>query len=156
MTEASHQMTSNSLPPGRRKPGSAGAAAGPEVAIMDEEGYFKIVDRKKDIIIAGGFNIYPRDVEEVLYEHPKVQEAVCVGIPDPYRGETVKVYIILKEGQTATSEEIRAFCKERLAKYKVPRLVEFRSELPKTMVGKILRRILREEEAKKLKEKEGE
>ncbi len=127
-----------------------------DIAIMDEEGYFKIVDRKKDIIIAGGFNIYPRDVEEVLYEHPKVQEAVCVGIPDPYRGETVKVYIILKEGQTATSEEIRAFCKERLAKYKVPRLVEFRSELPKTMVGKILRRILREEEAKKLKEKEGE
>jgi len=126
-----------------------------DIAIIDEEGYFKIVDRKKDMIIAGGYNIYPRDVEEVLYEHPKVQEAVCVGIPDPYRGETVKVYIILKEGETAKAEEIIAFCKERLAKYKVPRAVEFRSELPKTMVGKILRRILREEEVKKQKEKEG-
>jgi len=126
-----------------------------DIAIIDEDGYFKIVDRKKDMIIAGGYNIYPRDVEEVLYEHPKVQEAVCVGIPDPYRGETVKVYIILKEGKTATAEEIIAFCKERLAKYKVPRQVEFRSELPKTMVGKILRRILRDEEIKKQKEKEG-
>lgn len=125
-----------------------------DIAVIDEEGYFSIVDRKKDMIIAGGYNIYPRDVEEVLYEHPKVQEVVCVGIPDPYRGETVKVYIILKEGQTATEDEIRAFCKERLAKYKVPRLVEFRSELPKTMVGKILRRILRDEEVKKKKESE--
>jgi len=126
-----------------------------DIASIDEEGYFKIVDRKKDMIIAGGFNIYPRDVEEVLYEHPKVQEAVCVGIPDPYRGETVKVYLILKQGETASEEEIIEFCKERLAKFKVPRQVEFRSELPKTMVGKILRRSLREEEMKKLQSKQG-
>jgi len=120
-----------------------------DIAKMDEDGYFQIVDRKKDMIIAGGFNIYPREVEEVLYEHPKVQEVVAAGIPDPYRGETVKVYIVLREGETATEEEIIAFCRERLAKFKVPRLVEFRKELPKTIVGKILRRILVEEELKK-------
>jgi long-chain acyl-CoA synthetase len=124
-----------------------------DIAMMDEEGYFKIVDRKKDMIIAGGFNIYPRDVEEVLYEHPKVQEAVVAGIPDPYRGETVKAYVILKEGQTATEEEIIEFCRGKMAKYKVPRAVEFRKELPKTIVGKILRRMLVEEEKKKLAEK---
>jgi long-chain acyl-CoA synthetase len=121
-----------------------------DIATVDEEGYFKIVDRKKDMIIAGGLNIYPREVEEVLYEHPKVKEAVCVGIPHSYRGETVKAYLVLKEGQTATADEIMDFCRERMAKYKAPRMVEFRSELPKTMVGKILRRALREEEIKKL------
>jgi len=120
-----------------------------DIARMDEEGYFTIVDRKKDMIIAGGFNIYPRDVEEVLYEHPKVKEAVVAGIPDPYRGETVKAYIILKEGETATEEEIREFCKGKMAKYKVPTHVEFRAELPKTIVGKVLRRILVAEERKK-------
>jgi long-chain acyl-CoA synthetase len=117
---------------------------------MDEEGYFQIVDRKKDMIIAGGFNIYPRDVEEVLYQHPKVKEAVVAGIPDPYRGETVKAYIILKEGETATEQEIIDFCKGKMAKYKVPTAVEFRKELPKTIVGKVLRRLLVEEEKKKL------
>ena len=121
-----------------------------DVASVDEEGYFRIVDRKKDMIIAGGLNIYPREVEEVLYEHPKVKEAVCVGIPHSYRGETVKAYLVLKEGQTATADEIMEFCREHMAKYKAPRMVEFRSELPKTMVGKILRRALREEEIKKL------
>jgi long-chain acyl-CoA synthetase len=121
-----------------------------DIARMDDEGYFQIVDRKKDMIIAGGFNIYPRDVEEVLYEHPKVKEAVVAGIPDPYRGETVKAYIILKEGETVTEEEIIEFCKGKMAKYKVPRAVEFRTELPKTIVGKILRRMLVEEEQKKL------
>ncbi|MGQ9584843.1 MAG: long-chain-fatty-acid--CoA ligase [Anaerolineae bacterium] len=121
-----------------------------DIAKMDEEGYFAIVDRKKDMIIAGGFNIYPRDIEEVLYEHPKVKEAVAAGVPDEYRGETVKVYIVLKEGETATEEEIIEYCRQNLAKYKVPRLVEFRKELPKTMVGKILRRALVEEERKKL------
>ncbi|MFQ6059381.1 MAG: long-chain fatty acid--CoA ligase [Anaerolineae bacterium] len=120
-----------------------------DIAKMDEDGYFTIVDRKKDMIIAGGFNVYPRDVEEVLYEYPKVKEAVVAGVPDPYRGETVKAYIVLKEGETATEEEIISFCRDNLAKYKVPTMVEFREELPKTMVGKILRRVLVEEEKKK-------
>jgi long-chain acyl-CoA synthetase len=124
-----------------------------DMAKMDADGYFQIVDRKKDMIIAGGFNIYPRDVEEVLYEHPKIKEVVVAGIPDAYRGETVKAYVVLKDGQTATEEEIIEFCRSRMAKYKVPRSVEFRKELPKTMVGKILRRILVEEEKKKLAEK---
>jgi long-chain acyl-CoA synthetase len=120
-----------------------------DIARMSEDGYFQIVDRKKDMIIAGGFNIYPRDVEEVLYEHPKIKEAVVAGIPDPRRGETVKAYCVLKEGETATEEEIREFCKGQMAKYKVPTAVEFRSELPKTIVGKVLRRILVDEEKKK-------
>ncbi len=127
-----------------------------DIAKMDEDGYFYIVDRKKDIIIAGGFNIYPRDVEEVLFEHPKVMEAAVAGIPDPYRGETVKAYVVLKPGETATEEEIIQFCRERMAAYKAPRLVEFRPALPKTMVGKVLRRVLVEEEkAKMAKEGEG-
>lgn len=122
-----------------------------DIAKMDEDGYFYIVDRKKDMIIAGGFNIYPRDVEEVLFEHPKVQEAVVAGVPDPYRGETVKAFVVLKEGQAATEEEMISYCKSKLAAYKVPKKVEFRSELPKTAVGKVLRRFLREEEIKKQK-----
>jgi len=122
-----------------------------DMAKMDEDGYFYIVDRKKDMIIAGGYNIYPREVEEVLYEHPAVAEAAVVGVPDPYRGETVKAFIELKpewKGKV-TEEDIIKFCKERLAPYKVPRLVEFRDELPKSLVGKVLRRVLREEEIKK-------
>ncbi|RMF71038.1 MAG: long-chain fatty acid--CoA ligase, partial [Acidobacteria bacterium] len=126
-----------------------------DMARMDEDGFFYIVDRKKDIIIASGFNILPREVEEVLYQHPKVLEAVVAGIPDPYRGETVKAYIVLKEGETATAEEIIAYCKENLAAYKVPTAVEFRSELPKTLVGKILRRVLVEEEIKKQQQQQG-
>lgn len=117
-----------------------------DIARMDEDGYFQIVDRKKDMIIAGGFNVYPREIEEVLYEHPKVQEAVAVGLPDPHRGETVKVFVVLKEDESATEEEIIDFCRGKMAKFKVPTAVEFRAELPKTMVGKILRRVLREEE----------
>ncbi|MDK2889301.1 MAG: long-chain acyl-CoA synthetase [Thermoanaerobacter sp.] len=117
-----------------------------DIARMDEEGYFYIVDRKKDMIVAGGFNIYPREVEEVLFEHPKVQEAVVAGIPDPYRGETVKAFVVLKQGQTATEEELIQYCRGKLAAYKVPRQVEFRDSLPKTIVGKVLRRYLREEE----------
>lgn len=127
-----------------------------DIAKMDEDGFFYIVDRKKDLIIASGYNIVPREVEEVLYQHPKVQEAVVAGVPDPKRGETVKAYIVLKEGVTATEEEIIAFCRENLAPYKVPRLVEFRSELPKSQVGKILRRVLVEEEKKKLAATAGE
>jgi long-chain acyl-CoA synthetase len=120
-----------------------------DIGKMDEDGSFYIVDRKKDLIIASGYNIVPREVEEVLYMHPKVQETVVAGVPDAHRGETVKAYVVLKEGQTCTVDEIVSFCKENLAPYKVPRLVEFRSELPKSQVGKILRRVLVEEETKK-------
>lgn len=116
-----------------------------DLASIDEEGYVTIVDRKKDLIIAGGYNIYPREIEEVLYEHPAVKEAAAVGVPDPYRGETVKAIIVLKDGQQASEEDILAHCRKNLAAYKVPRIVEFRAELPKTNVGKILRRALREE-----------
>ena len=124
-----------------------------DIAKVDEEGYTYIVDRKKDMVIAGGYNIFPRDIEEVLYTHPKIKEAAVAGISDPYRGETLKAYVVLKEGETLTEEEVIEFCKENLAAYKVPKLVEFRTELPKTMVGKILRRALREEEEKKAKER---
>ena len=122
-----------------------------DIAQMDEDGYIFIVDRKKDMIIAGGFNIYPREIDEVMYQHPKVSEAVAVGIPDEYRGETVKVYVVLKPGQTVTEKEIIEFCKQKLAAYKVPKIVEFRDALPKSAVGKILRKILREEEMAKKK-----
>jgi long-chain acyl-CoA synthetase len=122
-----------------------------DIAVADEDGYIFIVDRKKDMIIAGGFNIYPREIDEVLYQHPKVAEAVSVGVPDEYRGETVKAFIVLKAGETATEREIVEFCRSRLTAYKVPKLVEFRDSLPKSAVGKILRKILREEEAQKKK-----
>lgn len=117
-----------------------------DMAYLDEKGYFYIVDRKKDMIIAGGFNIYPREVEEVLFEHPAIQEAAVIGVPDPYRGETVKAFIVLKQGQQVQEEELERHCRERLAAYKIPRLYEFRTELPKTMVGKVLRRQLQEED----------
>jgi len=120
-----------------------------DMAYMDEKGYFYIVDRKKDMIIAGGFNIYPREVEEVLFEHPAVLEAAVIGVPDPYRGETVKAYIVLKQGQQVQEEELDRHCRQRLAAYKVPRQYEFRTELPKTMVGKVLRRQLQEEDKKR-------
>lgn len=120
-----------------------------DIAKVDEDGYTYIVDRKKDMIITGGFNIYPRDIEEVLYTHPKIKEVVAAGIPDQYKGEIVKIYIVLKDGESATKEEIIEFCKKNLARYKIPEIVEFRRELPKTLVGKILRRVLVEEEMKK-------
>lgn len=123
-----------------------------DMGYMDENGYFYVVDRKKDLIIAGGFNIYPREVEEVLYEHEAIQEAVIVGVPDPYRGETVKAFIVLKEGHQVTEEELNTFCREQLAAFKVPRKYEFRDELPKTIVGKILKRQLLEEEIEKQKQ----
>lgn len=116
-----------------------------DIARMDEDGFLYIVDRKKDMIIASGYNIYPRDIEEVLYEHPSVREAVVIGVPDTYRGETVKAVIVLKAGKTADEETIIQYCKQNLASYKVPTLIEFRDQLPKTSVGKILRRALREE-----------
>ena len=121
-----------------------------DIGKMDEDGYFFIVDRKKDMIIAGGFNIYPRDIEEVLYEHPKVLEAVVAGVPDKYRGETVKAYVVLRPGQEGTEQEIIDFCRTKLAAFKVPRMVEFRESLPRTIVGKVLRRQLIAEEKAKL------
>jgi long-chain acyl-CoA synthetase len=116
-----------------------------DLARMEETGYYYIIERKKDLIIAGGYKIYPREVEEVLYQHPKVKEAVALGVPDPYRGETVKVVIVPRDGVQLTVEEISDYCKEQLAVYKVPKIIEFRSELPKSLVGKVLRRLLREE-----------
>jgi long-chain acyl-CoA synthetase len=121
-----------------------------DIARMDDDGYFYIVDRLKDIIIVSGFKVVPREVEEALFEHPKVQEAVVVGIPDDKTGEAVKAFVVLKAGESAAAEEITAFCRERLTSYKVPKLVEFRSELPKTTVGKFLRRVLVDEEREKL------
>ncbi len=120
-----------------------------DVATMDEDGYLYIVERKKDLIIASGFNVYPREVEEVLYLHPAVLEAAAIGVPDPYRGESVKAFVVLKPGATATDQEIIAFCRERLASFKAPRQVEFRKDLPKSAIGKILRRDLRDQERAK-------
>jgi long-chain acyl-CoA synthetase len=117
-----------------------------DVAKMDEDGYFFIVDRKKDMIVASGYNVYPREVEEVLFEHPDVAEAVAIGVPDDYRGETVKAFVVKRSGAATTEEEILAFCKERLAPYKAPKAVEFRDNLPKSAVGKLLRRVLVDEE----------
>ncbi|TVR00525.1 MAG: long-chain fatty acid--CoA ligase [Desulfovibrionales bacterium] len=123
-----------------------------DIATMDEDGFCFIVDRKKDLIITGGYNVYPRDVDEVLYEHPKVKEAVAVGIPHPTRGEIVKAFVVPKDGDVIEQSEIIEFCSKRLAKYKVPRRVEFRGELPKTLVGKVLRRALRQEELEKMEQ----
>ncbi|WP_342614256.1 AMP-binding protein [Peribacillus frigoritolerans] len=127
-----------------------------DLGYMDEQGFFYVVERKKDTIIAGGFNIYPREVEEVLYEHEAIQEVVVAGIPDPYRGETVKAYVVLKKNANATEEELNEFARKSLASYKVPRSYEFRDELPKTTIGKILRRVLIEEEKKKISEERKE
>lgn len=120
-----------------------------DIGRMDQDGYFYIVGRKKEMIIAGGYNIYPREIDEVLYEHPKILEAAAIGVPDPKRGETVKVFIVLKPGETATEDEIIDYCRSKLAAYKVPKIVEFRDELPKSTVGKVLRRVLKEQEAEK-------
>jgi long-chain acyl-CoA synthetase len=123
-----------------------------DICKSDSDGYFFIVDRKKDMIIASGFKVLPRDVEEVLFMHPKVMEAVVIGVPHPARGDdTVKAFVVPKAGEKPTVEEIREFCKLHLAPYKVPREVEFRTELPKTMVGKVLRRVLVDEEKAKQK-----
>lgn len=122
-----------------------------DIATMDEDGYFYIVDRKKDMIISGGYNVYPRDIDEVYYQHPKIQEACSIGIPDTKRGENVKLFVVLKEGEQATAEELINWGKDHLAAYKLPTEVEFRSELPKTNVGKILRKQLRAEELEKRK-----
>lgn len=120
-----------------------------DLGYMDDKGYFYIADRKGDMIIAAGYNVYPREIEEVLYEHEGVQEVVIAGVPDPYRGETVKAFIVPKAGYELDEKELNTYCRDNLAAYKVPRLYEFRDELPKTAVGKILRRQLIEEEKEK-------
>ena len=132
------QETANTLTDGWLRTG--------DIATMDEDGYFYIVDRKKDMIISGGYNVYPRDIEEVFFEHPKVQEAAAIGIPHPTRGESVKVFVVAKEGDPPTEEDLMEHCKAKLAKYKWPTQIEFRDELPKTNVGKVLKKELRAEE----------
>lgn len=121
-----------------------------DVATMDEDGYFYIVDRKKDMIVASGYNVYPREIEEILFEHPAVSEAVAIGISDEYRGETIKAFVVKNQDNNVTEEEILSFCKERLAPYKTPKSIEFRDELPKSTVGKLLRRVLADEEREKM------
>jgi long-chain acyl-CoA synthetase len=113
-----------------------------DIARMDAEGYFYIVDRKKELIKPGGMEVWPREVEEAIHAHPDVAEVAVAGIPDAYRGETVKAWVVLKAGKTLSSAEIQAWCRERLAPFKVPTQVEFRSELPKSTLGKILKREL--------------
>jgi long-chain acyl-CoA synthetase len=120
-----------------------------DIARMDEDGYFYIVDRKKELIKPGGYQVWPREVEEVISENPKVLEVGVAGIPHARRGETVKAWVVLKEGETSSVDEIKAWCKEGLAAYKVPTHIEFRDELPKTTVGKVLRRELVRQESEK-------
>jgi long-chain acyl-CoA synthetase len=117
-----------------------------DLARMDEDGYFQIIDRKKDMILAGAFNVYPRDVEEVLYENPKVLEVAVAGVPPEGDAQTVKAYVVLRKGEMATPEEFVEFCRMRLADYAVPHLVEFREQLPKTFVGKVFKRKLEEKD----------
>jgi long-chain acyl-CoA synthetase len=123
-----------------------------DVAIMDEQGYFKIVDRIKDMILVSGFNVYPTEVEAVLFHHPKILKCAVVGVPDDTTGERVKAFIVLKPGETATADEITRWCRDPdqgLTGYRVPKEIEFREELPETLIGKVLRRVLQDEERKK-------
>ena len=120
-----------------------------DIAYMDEDGYFFIVDRKKDMVIVGGYNVYPREIDDVLIEHPKIQEAVAVAVLHPTRGETLKAYVVPKPGVELTVAEVLGHCRKQLANYKVPRQVEFRESLPRTTTGKVLRRVLRGEEMEK-------
>jgi long-chain acyl-CoA synthetase len=135
------EETENAIPGGRLHTG--------DVGLMDEKGWFYIVDRKKDQINAAGYKVWPREVEDVLYSHEAVREAAVVGVPDAYRGETVKAFVSLKPGAEVDAETLIAFCKERMAAYKYPRQIEFIEELPKTASGKVLRRELRAQEAAK-------
>jgi long-chain acyl-CoA synthetase len=120
-----------------------------DIGTFDKDGYLSIVDRKKDMIIAGGYNIYPLEIDDVLMGHPKILEACTIGVPDDYRGETVKAFIVTVEGETLTEEEITRYCRENLAAYKVPKVFEFIDELPKSAVGKVLRRKLKDVESEK-------
>jgi long-chain acyl-CoA synthetase len=120
-----------------------------DIAVMDEDGYFQIVDRMKELIIVSGFNVYPTEVEEVLYTHPKISKVAVAGVTDETTGEAVKAFVVLREGESATAEEIRAWCRDPaqgLTGYRVPKYIEFRDSLPETLVGKVLRRVLQEEE----------
>lgn len=132
---ADPEVTASTLPGGEMRTG--------DVGFMDEQGWFYIVDRKKDMIVAAGYKVWPREVEDVLLEHPAVREAAVVGIPDDYRGETVKAFVSLRPGAQCSPDELIAFCKQRMAAYKYPRSVEVLEELPKTPTGKLLRRVLR-------------
>jgi long-chain acyl-CoA synthetase len=125
-----------------------------DVGHIDEEGFVVITDRKKDMVIVGGFNVYPKEVEEVLYTHPKIALAAVVGIPDNRTGEAVKAFVQLKPGEKATAQEILDFCKDKMAGYKRPKDLEFRESLPTSIIGKVLRRVLRDEEIRKIKERE--
>ena len=122
----------------RRRPATG------DVGFMDADGWFYVVDRKKDQINAAGFKVWPREVEDVLYGHPAVREAAVVGVPDAYRGETVKAYVSLRPAPGREADELIAFCRERMAAYKYPRQIEFVDELPRTASGKVLRRVLRD------------
>ncbi|HEX9794573.1 MAG TPA: long-chain fatty acid--CoA ligase, partial [Planctomycetota bacterium] len=117
-----------------------------DLARMDEDGYFWIVGRKKDMILASGYNIYPDEIDDVLVSHPAVFEACTIGLPDAKRGETVKSFVVLAPGKHVSAEELDAWCRERLAAYKIPRAIEFRDALPKSAMMKLLRRVLRDEE----------
>ena len=114
-----------------------------DVGFMDEKGWFYLVDRKKDVIVASGFKVWPREVEDVLYAHPDVREVAVVGIGDSYRGETVKAFVSLKAGASTTAEDLIEWCRPRMATYKRPAAIEVRDDLPKTVTGKILRRMLK-------------
>ena len=122
-----------------------------DIGFFDDDGYLTLVDRKKDLIIASGYNISPVEIDNILYEHPKILEACAVGVPDAYRGETVKAFIVVKEGEHLTEQEVIDYCKQHLAAYKVPKLIEFMDELPKSVIGKVLRRTLREMELERVK-----
>jgi len=114
-----------------------------DIGKIDEDGYLYVVDRKKDMIIASGYNIYPRDIDEVLYAHPKIAQACAIGVPDPYRGETVKAFVVTKPGETMTEQEVMDYCKTKLAAYKVPKIIEFIEQIPISSAGKVLRKELR-------------
>jgi long-chain acyl-CoA synthetase len=124
-----------------------------DIGMFDEDGYLTIVDRKKDMIIAGGYNIYPREIDEILFQHPKILEACSIGVPDAYRGETVKAYVVVKPGETLTADEVIQFSREKLAPYKAPKMVEFIDALPKSAVGKVLRKEVKEMDRKKSQQK---
>ena len=127
-----------------------------DIARMDADGYFYIVDRKKELIKVGGYQVWPRDIEEALKQNPKVLKVAAAGVPDPKRGdEVVKAWVVLQPGQTATEDELKKFCEDKLVAYKRPKYIEFRDDLPETMVGKVLRReLVAEEKARLAKAKE--
>ena len=113
-----------------------------DLGYLDEDGYMYIVDRKKDVIKPSGFQVWPREVEEVIASHPAVAEVGVAGVPDPYQGQAVKAWVVLRPGQKVTADELRAYCRQKLAAYKVPKHIEFRASLPKSTIGKVLRRVL--------------